>query len=344
MRDFALIQLTPETLLVGWGPFRVLSDPEPGSPAFYVNDYFLDDPAPWKVPASWEILRPAELALRLGSAEPPVIEWESIDDASFQSLFRSAHSALERGDFVKIVPVLFENAPLPQGVDPVPPLSAALPSLPPELWIYGYRLGDEGMIGATPETLFSSNGNIVETMAVAGTRGLDRVDELLSDPKEREEHGLVVRDIEDQLRDLGVVETGETGLLRLPHLAHLKTPVRLESREALEFEEIVRRLHPTAALGSWPRNPEASAWLRAADRGIDRGTFGAPFGVALEDGTALCLVAIRNVAWKGPQLRIGSGAGVLAGSSLANERKELRRKREQVKSLFGLLAPREVGR
>lgn len=200
MRDFALIQLTPDSLLVGWGPFRVLSAREPGTPSFYINDYFLDDPAPWKVPQTWEILPTAELPSRFRSAEPPPLEWDPIDDASFQSLFRSAHSALERREFVKIVPVLFENAPLPPGLDPAAILAPSLPSLPRELWIYGYRLGEEGMIGATPETLFSSNGTIVETMAVAGTRGLDRVEELLTDPKEREEHDLVVRDLEDQPR------------------------------------------------------------------------------------------------------------------------------------------------
>lgn len=344
MRDFALIQLNPGKLLVGWGPFEHRSEPGPGRPAFYVNDYFLDDPRPWKVPRSWEMLEPAEAINRFGPVASPAVEWEPIDDASFQSLFRSAHSALERGHFVKIVPVLFENGSLVTGADPAACLIGSLPSLPPELWIYGYRFGEEGMIGATPETLFSSRGTRVESMAVAGTRGLDRVDELLSDPKERQEHDLVVRDIEDQLRDLGILETGRTGVIRLPHLAHLMTTVMLEARESLSFETIVDRLHPTAALGSWPRNDRATEWLRAADAGIERGTFGAPFGVVLEDGTALCLVAIRNVAWNGPLLRIGAGAGVLARSSFADERKELRRKREQVKSLFGLLAPREVGR
>ena len=344
MRDFALIQLTPGKLLVGWGPFEHRSEPESGKPAFYVNDYFLDDPSPWKVPGSWEIVDPVQLVNRFGLCRPPAVEWDPIDDAAFQSLFRSAHSSLAQGDFVKIVPVLFENGTLTTGADPSTCLIRSLPSLPPELWIYGYRFGEEGMIGATPETLFSSKGTSVESMAVAGTRGLDRLEELLSDPKERQEHDLVVRDIEDQLRDLGTIETGPTRLIRLPHLAHLMTTVTLEARETLPFETIVRRLHPTAALGSWPRNDRARAWLRAADADIRRGTFGAPFGVVLEDGSALCLVAIRNVAWSGPLLRVGSGAGVLARSSLANERKELRRKREQVKSLFGLLAPREVGR
>lgn len=335
MRDFALIQLTPGQLLVGWGPFEDRAEPEAGKPAFYINDYFLEGREPWKIPASWEVVGTAELLSRLELAEAGPVEWEPLDDASFQSLFWSAHSALKRGEFAKIVPVAFERGVL-SGGDPAALLVPALPALPPALWAYGYRRGQEGMVGATPETLFTLAPGVIETMAVAGTRGLDRLWELLEDPKEREEHQLVVGDIEQQLADLGRIDIGETEIVELPTLAHLKTHLTVHPSTAPSFEEIVRRLHPTAALGSWPRNDAAQRWLREADREVRRGTFGAPFGALLADGSAICIVAIRNVAWEGSALRIGSGAGVLAESTLESERKEFRRKREQVRALFRL--------
>ena len=49
------------------------------------------------------------------------------------------------------------------------------------------------------------------------------------------------------------------------------------------------------------------------------------------------LVFARNVGLK--RACIGSGAGLLAESRLEREFDELREKREQVKSLFGLTAP-----
>jgi len=107
----------------------------------------------------------------------------------------------------------------------------------------------------------------------------------------------------------------------------------------MSFAEMVRRLHPTAALGVSPRNEAGERWLREADRGVKRRTFGAPFGLELADHRALALVAIRNVQWHGDAVRVGAGAGLLPESHLEREFDELREKREQVKSLLGLAIP-----
>ena len=336
MPDFALIQISPDRFLVGWGPFRSASAPAENQPAFYINRYFLDSETPWKVPESWEVVEAGYLATVAGHQPRLAVVWEAPDDRLFQALFHSAHSALTASSIRKLVPVLFEEGSLDSGSNPAPWLLSKLPTLPPSLLGYGYSIRAEGMIGASPEILFRLEGNHMETMAVAGTRVADHADELLSDSKEREEHNLVVRDIVNQIEHLGPVMIGETEILRLPGLAHLMTPVSVELHGAHSFDEIVSLLHPTAALGSWPRSKAASDWLRASDRGVDRHTFGAPFGVRFQDGSSLCLVAIRNVAWNGGRIRIGSGAGILKESRLDRERTELSRKREQVKQLFEL--------
>src|SRR5258708_32682060 len=116
-------------------------------------------------------------------------------------------------------------------------------------------------------------------------------------------------------------------VFRLPPLAHLATPIRCEETrdsERMSFAEMVRRLHPTAALGVSPRTPAGERWLREADRGVKRRTFGAPFGIEREDRSALALVAIRNVQWDGERVRVGSGAGMLIESQLEREFEELR--------------------
>jgi menaquinone-specific isochorismate synthase len=107
-----------------------------------------------------------------------------------------------------------------------------------------------------------------------------------------------------------------------------------DGNEKMSFAEMVRRLHPTAALGVSPRTQAGERWLREADRGVKRRTFGAPFGIEREDLSALALVAIRNVQWHGDDVRVGSGAGMLPESQLEREFEELRQKRDQVKSLF----------
>ena len=64
--------------------------------------------------------------------------------------------------------------------------------------------------------------------------------------------------------------------------------------------------------------------------------FGAPFGL-LVDGVFRSVVAIRGVHWQGDQLAIPSGCGVIEASRLVNEWRELRLKREAVKTIFGLM-------
>jgi len=337
MRDFAFVQTAPGRLFVGWGPFEQLPFRRPERPAFYVTDFFLDDPHPWRHPSEWEEMATEEFAAKFAASEAVKIEWETpaIDD--FAPLFDSARAAMMRGDFVKIVPVMFENGRVHR--DATPALFSHLGKLPRGLSAYGYNYKSHGVIGATPELLFRSEGRGYATMALAGTRALDRAGELLHDAKELREHRLVVDDIVRRLAPFGNIEVGALGILKLPSIAHLATPIRFEESagsEKMSFVEMVRRLHPTAALGVSPRNDAGERWLREADRGVKRRTFGAPFGLEREDGRSIALVAIRNVQWHGSSIRVGSGAGLLLESRLEREFEELRQKRDQVKGLFGV--------
>jgi menaquinone-specific isochorismate synthase len=365
MRDFAFVQTAPGRLFVGWGPFEQLPFRRPERPAFYVSDFFLDDPHPWRHPAEWEEIATDEFAARFTASAPLRIDWEPPPADSFASLFAAAREAMQRGEFAKVVPVMFEQGRVAGGRSQVAGresraagdhavlsatgdlrpatswLIAHLTSLPRELWAYGYSYGTHGMVGATPELLFRSEGIGYATMALAGTRAIERAGELLHDAKELREHRLVVDDIVRRLSPFGNIEVGPLGVLELPSIAHLATPIRFEESggsEKMSFAEMVRRLHPTAALGVSPRTDAGLRWLREADRGVKRRTFGAPFGLEREDRSAIAVVAIRNVQWNGSAVRIGSGAGLLIESRLERELEELRQKRDQVKALFGVEA------
>lgn len=341
LRDFAFVQTAPGRVFVGWGPFEQLPFRRPERPAFYVTDFFLDDAHPWRHPAEWEEIATEELAERVSDRRDrlsPTIEWTAPSRDDFARLFHSAQAAMDRGDFSKIVPVIFEQGVLRRdGL--LAHLIAQLTSIAPGMWAYGYAYKAHGMIGATPEVLFQSEARAYRTMALAGTRPVARAEELMTDAKERREHRMVVDDIVRRLSPFGNIEIGPLGLLRLPSIAHLLTPIffaEAGGSEKMSFAEMVRRLHPTAALGVSPRTPEGERWLREADRGVKRRTFGAPFGIEREDRSALALVAIRNVQWNAERVRIGSGAGMLPESQLEREFEELRQKRDQVKALFGV--------
>src|SRR5438067_5042970 len=156
MRDLAFVQTAPGRLFVGWGPFEQLPFRRPERPAFYVSDFFLDDPHPWRHPAEWEEIATDEFASRFAASTPPRIDWEPPPTDTFASLFAEAREAMQRGDFAKVVPVMFEKGQLRNRDDPRGWLIAHLTSLPRELWAYGYSYGTHGMVGATPELLFRS--------------------------------------------------------------------------------------------------------------------------------------------------------------------------------------------
>ena len=249
-----------------------------------------------------------------------------------------AKDAIAEGEFRKVVPVIFEEAHGDLQQSFPAQLIPHLRSLPPDTYAYGYSYKGSGVIGASPELLFRSRAGRYETMAVAGTRPAALAEELLTDPKEQREHRMVVEDIAARLAPFGNVAIGPRTILRLSSIAHLMTPISFAETGGarMSFQEMIRRLHPTAALGAWPRTASGERWLREADAGVKRRTYGAPFGLEHEDRSGLAIVAIRNVQWRRDLLRIGSGAGLLAESVLEREIEELRQKREQVKGFFGL--------
>jgi isochorismate synthase EntC len=335
-RDFAFIQTAPGRLFVGWGPFDQAPVRRAGRPAFFITDFFLGDPHPWRHPAEWEELSTDELAERFPDSAPPDVVWEPPSLGNWAALFDSAVERMRRGDFNKIVPVVFESGrlatPAEWGF-----FARRLRTLPAGMRAYGYSYKNHGLVGATPELLFESDGRAYRTMALAGTRPVARSAELLTDAKELREHRMVVDDIVRRLAPFGNLEVGPLGVIELPTIAHLTTPIRFQESagDRMSFGEMIRRLHPTAALGVSPRTDAGERWLREADRGIKRKTFGAPFGLDTGDAST-AVVAIRNLEWDRDRIRVGAGAGLLPESRLEREFEELRQKREQVKRLFGL--------
>jgi len=349
-QDFAFIQTAPGRVFVGWGPFEQLPFRRPERPAFFITDFFLDEAKPWRHPDTWEEMSTDDFSVAVSALarrdergrSSPHIDWKPVDERVFARLFDTAQAGFIRGDFQKIVPIIFEEGKL--SGDLWPHVVQQLITLPRGTHAYGYSMNGYSVAGAAPEILFQTHGHGYQTMALAGTRPLSHAAELLHDPKELREHRFVVDDITRRLAPFGNVEIGALGIMNLPRIAHLITPIffREMGTERMSFSEMIRRLHPTAALGVWPRSDAGERWLREADRDVQRRGFGAPFGLEREGRFAIALVGIRNIEWTGDTIRIGSGAGVIAESRVDLEFEELRQKREQVKSLFGISAAVEA--
>lgn len=318
--------------IVGLGPFDELADaPEEGT-AFYCNDFMLSSQRPWKVPA--QLLELKDLAGLGYEREEMEVEWEEMEADEFAGVFAEINEMITRGIIEKSVPVATERGRIQKG--DAEGLIGRIMMRGEPFYSYGWSIKGRGFCGATPELLFKLTGRHLQTMALAGTAKADERDVFAVDSKEIREHEFVAQTLVAKLSDIGSVSRADRSIMDLGQLVHFYTPIDVELFADRGVDELIRRLHPTPALGPLPRTEQTLEMLIAwRDRLGCPPSFGAPFGL-LRDGKFSSVVAIRGVHWDGQDIAIPSGCGVIEASRLVNEWRELRLKREAVKAVMGL--------
>lgn len=194
-------------------------------------------------------------------------------------------------------------------------------------------------LGATPEWLARVDGGTAQVSCLAGTASRGAAPEeddalgraLLADGKNRREHTLVLEMIRAALCDLPVETAAEPELLRLPHLQHLSSPVRVRCGDILD---LARRLHPTPAVAGLP--VAAALDLLRAVEPFDRGGYGGLVGWVDMDGNGELAVAIRSALLTPDKAIAYAGCGVVPGSDPVAEARESRLKLRTILSALGL--------
>lgn len=317
------------SVIIGHGPFQEFSSPPAGQLAFYIQTFALDDPAPWKVPSRVESISAAEITGRVQGAEPPVIHWNAMDAAEFSVVFQEVMAAIHGGIFEKTVPIVTETGVA--AANPAAALMNAMIRQPAPLHSYGWIKGERGFAGATPERLFSLELDRVETMALAGTARSEDRDVFAVDEKEIREHEYVAQTLVSKLLDLGQITRHSRKILDLGSIVHFLTNIELDLLSPLTAESLLRRLHPTPALGPLPRTSQTLNLLHDWRQRLGcPAEFGAPFGL-MESDRFEAVVAIRGIWWNNCQICLPAGCGIIEASRLVNEWRELRLKRESVK-------------
>ena len=184
-----------------------------------------------------------------------------------------------------------------------------------------YRmLGRDGtsLVGASPEHLFVLADGLLETQALASTAAPEDVERLTGGRKEAREHAVVVESIRLALAPLSQrIEIGAAPEpLALGYVAHLRTPVRAQLRAGVTPADVVRALHPTAAVGGTPR-AQALDFLRRHER-LARGWYAGAIGWMGAEAVDL-RVALRCALVRGATARLFSGAGAVTGSTADGE-------------------------
>jgi menaquinone-specific isochorismate synthase len=330
----ALIAWSEDCWFIAWGTPEKSAAARPGFPSFYAPDFLLSDPEPWRIYPKVAAVSPDGLAHQL-DGRPQPRAWHDFESDAFARTFAAVEIALDNGSLAKVVPAVFDRSDAPLGAAERERALRSLANLPAGLMPYGCWDSEGGTLGASPELLFEDDGVEIHTMAVAGTaRAGTAPDDMMHDPKERAEHALVLDDLAAQLEVFGPVSRGTTRLWRIGILSHLRTDLRVSPEHPADFAGLVRRLHPTPAVGIAPRD-DWRAWIPRFDT-EPRGKFAAPFGLVLPGAGARCLVAIRGVQWDRRGLRCGAGCGLVRGSKLPRELSELRLKLAATRGNLGL--------
>ncbi|MBA3815287.1 MAG: chorismate-binding protein [Parachlamydiaceae bacterium] len=348
----AIISLSPGRLLLGWGERSHFASAKEASQrsSFYFPDFFLKEKYPWFQYENTQEIE-AENLLRLLCAEETTLEatlshssrsytWENNFNPLFCRTFNDLKQKMTAGELVKAVPFIFETSTSSMTASQlIQSICNSLKYMSKHpAYLYGFWDQTEGMLGLTPEILFrSKEGRQLETMACAGTCGKEvDIQQFFKDPKEAKEHQWVVQGINNALKNFGTVHIGERQILSLPTLNHLITSISVELHSALNFDKIVSALHPTPALGAFPRLA-GMRWLESYQQHINRRRFGAPVAYLKEDGVTACYVAIRNVQWDQAGMLIGAGCGIVATSQMDSEWKEINLKLKAIKEMLRLI-------
>lgn len=303
----------------GWGPA-----PRAGALNFFAPDFALGTAEPWLLGTAIEAhLEPSPLPELTLRADP--------SSAAFAKMHEEIMVHIHAGDFLKVVPIVCEELEFARELhaNMFPRALAVVPGK----YAYGFEFSGEGMCGCTPEVLFAVKDGILRTMALAGT-GKALGPSLLADAKEMREHSMVIEHICAELASFGRAERGETSERVYGMLKHLYTPITMRLDRLPDFTELVVRLHPTAALGGWPRKP-AVEWLERQRFHVGRKRFGAPFGF-MRGEEMFCVVAIRGIQWWGKRALLSAGCGVVEGSQSLREWNELQLKRGAILDSLGL--------
>jgi anthranilate synthase component 1 len=217
---------------------------------------------------------------------------------------------------------------------PLPPfdLYRALRRINPSPFLYFLDLPGFALIGSSPEILVRVRDGEVTIRPIAGTRPRGRTDvedstrrdELLTDPKERAEHLMLL--------DLGRNDVGRVAAPGTVQVTESYT-VELYSHVMHIVSNVTGRLDPKkdaidALLGGFPAGTVSGApKVRACEIIAElepetRGAYAGGVGYFSPDGSMDSCIVLRTAVVKDGMMHVQAGAGIVADSDPTSEQRE----------------------
>lgn len=213
----------------------------------------------------------------------------------------------------------------------------------PMSYIFAFESGDACFIGASPERLVKKTDDEIKSTCLAGSTARGKTikeDEklgtiLLNDNKNLIEHNVVVSMIKEEMLDSceSITATEKPQLLKMRDIQHLYTPIKGKAKEGVTLFSMVKKLHPTPALGGFPKD-RALEKIREVEL-LDRGWYASPIGWIDAKDNGEFAVAIRSGLIKGNEVSLFAGCGIVGDSNSLSEYKETNIKFKPMLSALG---------
>ncbi len=273
-----------------------------------------------------------ESDLKQPTPDPAPVEWTDDDLSSnverpvFEDAVQTAKAHIDRGDIFQVVlsqrfSTSFEGERFN--------LYRALRQVNPSPYLFYLDLEELALVGSSPEVLVRAEGDTAEVLPIAGTRprGDDEAEdaalanELLSDPKERAEHLMLVdlgRNDLGRVCQYGSVEVDQYAYVeRYSHVMHIVSSVQGQLDTDQGPMDVLAACFPAGTVSGAPkvRAMEIIDNLEPTRRGIYAGAV----GYVDFSGTLDTCITIRTMLVTGDTAYVQAGAGIVADSDPASE-------------------------
>ncbi|MDN4480758.1 isochorismate synthase [Demequina muriae] len=281
----------------------------------------------------------------LGDASPPApLPPIAIDEGDRDAWATAVASAIERIGAGELDKVVLARAVQATGDGPVDvrTVLTALAADYPSCWAFHV----DGLVGATPELLARVDHGLVTSRVLAGTirptgdetADLAHAAALARSSKDREEHEYAVTSVTNVLAAhcASVNVPDEPSVLHLPNVMHLATDVTGVLSHNASALELIRELHPSAAVCGTPTL--AAAHVIDELEGIDRGRYAGPVGWIDAAGDGEWCIGLRSAeidATDPSRMRLFAGCGIVAASEPEAEWAESEAKLEPMRRALG---------
>ncbi len=253
----------------------------------------------------------------------------NMDEATYKRMVTRAKKEIYKGEIIQAV--LSQRFETKLKTDPIH-IYRALRALNPSPYMYFLNFKNIQIVGSSPELLVRCENGTVETRPIAGTRPRGKNElqdaelaaDLLSDPKERAEHVMLVdlgRNDLGRVCEEGSVHVPEFMLVeRYSHVMHIVSSVRGKLKHGKDALDVLQAAFPAGTLSGAPK-------IRAMEI-IDeleptaRGPYGGCIGYFSFSGNLDSCITIRTIVVTQGRAYIQAGAGIVADSKPKTEYQE----------------------